>query len=117
MINEVIRDIFTLQFVPCHRKKERSLIIRGKQFPLCYRCMAILLGYLFLPFLLFIDFSFPLWLAIVLNFPMVIDGTLQRIGVHTSTNFLRLWTGLICGLGQSMIVAYVSRFLFDILMQ
>ncbi|WP_147535503.1 DUF2085 domain-containing protein [Bacillus marasmi] len=115
MIKEMVMEIISLKYVPCHRIKERSLVISGRQFPLCYRCMAILIGYVFLPVLLVYDYSFPLWLGMALNFPMMIDGTAQRMGIHMSNNFLRFWTGLLCGIGQSMLIIYISRILFIII--
>jgi uncharacterized membrane protein len=113
VINSFIKEIITLNIIPCHRKKERSLIIKGKQIPLCYRCMCILIGYLFLPIILILQFDFPLWLGIILNGPMVLDGATQRMGIRVSNNLLRSITGLLSGAGQSIIIVNISQFLFE----
>ncbi|WP_285841842.1 DUF2085 domain-containing protein [Sutcliffiella horikoshii] len=107
-MNEYVHAIITLRFFPCHRKKERSLIIRGRQFPMCFRCMSIMLGYLAVIPLLWMtaDVSFfnMLVVGILLNIPMVIDGYTQLRGWRVSNNFLRSSTGLISGIGMSCII-------------
>ncbi|MEA3322494.1 MAG: DUF2085 domain-containing protein [Bacillota bacterium] len=107
-MKEYFDAVITLRFFPCHRKKERSLVIRGKQFPMCYRCMSILLGYLAVVPLLWLaaDVSFIklFVVGVLLNFPMVIDGYTQLRGWRVSNNFLRSLTGLISGMGMSCII-------------
>jgi uncharacterized membrane protein len=71
--------------------------------------MGILLGYLFFPFLFVYDLDFPLWLGIVLNFPMVLDGWTQKRKVRMSNNVLRLTTGIVSGFGQSIIIVSISQ--------
>lgn len=107
-MNEYIHAIITMRFFPCHRKKDRSLVIRGRQFPMCYRCMSILLGYLAVVPLLWMaaDVSFfkMVALGVLLNIPMVMDGYTQLRGWRMSNNFLRSFTGLISGIGMSCII-------------
>ncbi|WP_097160072.1 DUF2085 domain-containing protein [Bacillus oleivorans] len=111
----MIRDIITLQFIPCHRKRERSLIIGNFHFPLCYRCMFILIGYFFVPFLFWLEANIPLYIGILLNLPMIIDGVTQAKKLRTSNNFLRSTTGLMAGLGQAIIIKSSVLFLGHLL--
>ncbi|MEH7275158.1 DUF2085 domain-containing protein [Neobacillus vireti] len=94
--------------------KSRSLTINGYTLPLCARCTGILAGYLFFPFFLILNLNFPLWLGIVLNLPMVIDGWTQKRKYRISNNSLRLSTGIVSGLGQSMIIVSVSQKIISI---
>lgn len=95
--------------VPCHRMKSRSLTIKGHTLPLCARCTGILLGYIFFPLLLIVELYFPLWLGIVLNLPMVLDGWTQKKQLRTSNNPLRLTTGIVSGFGQSILIVSISQ--------
>lgn len=94
--------------VPCHRMKSRSLTIMGYTLPLCARCTGILAGYLFFPIFLIAGWNLPLWLGILLNFPMIIDGWTQKKKYRMSNNTLRVVTGIVCGFGQSIIIVGVS---------
>ncbi|MEH7250660.1 DUF2085 domain-containing protein [Neobacillus niacini] len=112
----VTRLKWIVYLVPCHRMKSRSLTIKGYTLPLCARCTGILAGYLFSPFLLLLDLRFPLWLGILLNLPMVIDGWTQKRKFRMSNNPLRLSTGIVSGLGQSMMIVSISQFIISILL-
>ena len=107
-MNQYIHAVITLRFFPCHKRKERSLVIGGRQFPMCYRCMTILLGYLaVVPLLLLatdVSFFKMVLFGILLNIPMVVDGYSQLRGWRVSNNFLRSITGLISGIGMSCII-------------
>ncbi|TYS68267.1 DUF2085 domain-containing protein [Sutcliffiella horikoshii] len=107
-MNDYIHAVMTLRFFPCHKRKDRSLVIGGRQFPMCYRCMSILLGYLAVVPLLWLaaDVSFIklLVVGVLLNIPMVADGYTQLRGWRVSNNFLRSLTGLISGIGMSCII-------------
>jgi uncharacterized membrane protein len=107
------RDVVELRFVPCHRLPERSIHIKGKPFPICARCMAILLGYGFIIPLFFLPFRWPLYVGVLLNIPMVVDGYTQRKGWRKSNNALRISTGLLSGFGMSMLVVSLSKILIE----
>ncbi|MFS0779399.1 DUF2085 domain-containing protein [Neobacillus sp. 3P2-tot-E-2] len=112
----VINLKMLIDIVPCHRMKSRSLTIKGYTLPICARCTGILLGYLFFPFLFVFDLSLPLWLGILLNFPMVLDGWTQKRNIRMSNNTLRLSTGIVSGLGQSIIIVSLSQSFISILL-
>lgn len=114
---EIMKSVMKLEFVPCHRMPERSLHIGGKKSPLCARCMSILVGYLFIVPLIFVEIplSLPIYLLIgcLLNIPMVTDGYTQLRKWRKSNNTLRVVTGLLSGLGQSMLVVGGSQILIS----
>jgi uncharacterized membrane protein len=110
----VIKLLRVFDIVPCHRMKSRSLTIKGYTLPLCARCTGILTGYLFFPVLLVVGWNFPLWMGILLNFPMVIDGWTQKKKYRISNNSLRFTTGIISGFGQSIIIVSVSNFIISL---
>jgi uncharacterized membrane protein len=110
IVGQIVINLKVLMdIVPCHRMKSRSLTFKGYTLPLCARCTGILLGYLFFPFLFVLDIYFPLWLGIILNFPMVVDGWTQKKKVRMSNNPLRLTTGVVSGFGQSIIIVSISH--------
>lgn len=102
-----------LSYIPCHRLPERSLHINGKPLPLCARCMAILLGYGFLPVLF--ELAFPLWFGLLFQLPMLVDGLTQYGKWRESSNLLRVTTGLLSGVGQCIVIVSIVAFLVDLL--
>lgn len=102
---KMIRKAFLL--VPCHRIPERCFHIKGSPMPICSRCISILLGYLFIPAVFF--FNVPLWLGVLFQLPMIVDGYTQLKGLRVSNNTLRTITGLISGLGLSVIIVALVR--------
>ncbi|MDF2854432.1 MAG: hypothetical protein K0Q87_283 [Neobacillus sp.] len=112
----VVKLKWLIELVPCHRMKSRSITINGYTLPLCARCTGILTGYLFFPLIMALDMNFPLWLGIVFNLPMVIDGWTQNRKFRMSNNPLRFSTGILSGLGQSMIIVNVSQSIISILL-
>lgn len=90
--------------VPCHRIPERCLHFKGKPMPLCTRCFAMLLGYLFTPIALVFHMVVPLWVPIILAVPLVIDGFTQKWKWRKSSNPTRFITGILFGIGQSLFI-------------
>jgi uncharacterized membrane protein len=114
-IAHLLKSIMTLELVPCHRKKERSYVIKGKQFPICARCTSILLGYLFVPILLILGLKISIIIGILANIPMITDGYTQLRKWRMSNNFLRTATGLLSGFGQSVIIVWLAKTLVELL--
>jgi len=91
----------------CHRIPERTFNIRGHYFPVCSRCTGFYLGAF--SFFIFVYFFYvqytPLLviLAILILIPTFCDGFTQLIGLRESNNFLRLWTGLMGGVGLAIL--------------
>ncbi|PWW30183.1 putative membrane protein [Cytobacillus oceanisediminis] len=122
MIKEFFKDMLFLKFMPCHRKPERSMHFRGRQFPICYRCMFILAGYTaIIPFAFYAEaFSSPAFIigGILLNIPMLLDGFTQIKKWRVSNNLVRSLTGLLSGVGMSIIIISLAvnlvQFIFNI---
>lgn len=100
----------------CHQKPERTFKINGRYMPVCARCTgfyiaAILFGTL--SRFIAIDYNLPLLIvAAILLLPAAIDGTSQLWGLRESNNILRLFTGLLGGLGLAIIyLAFFKYFL------
>lgn len=101
-----------VNIVPCHRIPERCLHIKGKPMPICTRCFAILLGYLFVPLMLLFK-GLPLYIPILLSIPMIVDGFTQKWKWRQSNNFLRFCTGLLFGIGQAIFISIVVWFIVE----
>jgi uncharacterized membrane protein len=69
----------------------RSLIVRGRQIPLCARCFGLLLG---LPITLLWAFLIPPWVSWCIIATFILDGGTQIMQWRESKNWLRLVTGI-----------------------
>ena len=85
----------------CHQRNDRSLFLKGYQFPVCARCTGLVIGQIagMALCLWFIHFDGVLLLlcAVVSAAALAIDGFFQLKGYWVSTNPRRLITGLLCG--------------------
>ena len=92
----------------CHRKPERSFFIKGHQFPVCARCTGFYISviiYFICSYYFFVDYNvYSIVLAIILLIPSAIDGLTQYFKFRVSNNALRLITGLLGGLGLSILI-------------
>ncbi|MDN3706550.1 DUF2085 domain-containing protein [Myroides ceti] len=95
----------------CHRKPERSLFWRGKQFPVCARCTGIHIGYITFPLFMFNFFTLNVWWTLALILPTYIDGITQVFFKRESNNFLRVTTGLMAGIGGMSLVAIIGKYI------
>ncbi len=103
-----------IKYVFCHRLPSRTLRFKGRYFPVCARCTGIYLGTL-LTLLLHYFFILTLskdldkylfFIPLILMIPAVVDGTTQLLRWRESNNFLRVVTGLLCGIGFGLILIY-----------
>lgn len=112
-MNSFINNLYSV--VPCHRNPDRCCSLNGEKLKICSRCMAIYPMYIFLvPFMFIVTESNILTLLIVsicLMLPLIIDGGTQALDWRKSNNFLRITTGLLFGLGQSLLIAGASHYL------
>lgn len=104
-----------LQWIPCHRREDRSIKIYSFTFPLCARCTGIVFGYFFLPFLFFSPYFINWWVIPLLMIPLLIDGFTQKWNWRVSNNILRVLTGILFGIGQCILVIQTVRLLFKFL--
>lgn len=99
----------------CHQLPERSLYIKGKQFPVCARCTGAFLGYAF-GGILFFFVRFKIWVSFLFCAVMFIDWLIQYLGIAQSNNTRRVITGFLCGIGliqiyYSIIVIIICCFI------
>jgi len=84
----------------CHRLPHRSFDWAPG---LCARCTFFWIGILVSSvFMFFKRIPGTIYLGLLLIAPMVIDGSLQLIGLYESTNIIRLISGLSAGIGLCM---------------
>jgi len=96
----------------CHQMPERTLQVGGRLLCVCARDTGIYLGLLVGLSLLPMrrrGASGPpnLYVTLAMILPMIIDGATQAIGLRTSTNELRLITGLLFGTATSPFLVYL----------
>src|SRR6185503_15853685 len=91
-------------FIGCHQRQERSYFIRGRQVPVCARCLGMLIGLAVAP-----AFRFNVALGAALLLPMLIDGGTQAFRLRESRNWLRLVTGIGFTLGAETLLIHACE--------
>jgi uncharacterized membrane protein len=90
----------------CHGIVERCLPLFGVPMPICARCTGIYLGMLagLTAFLIVprVQERVMRYVSFVAVMPLAIDGLTQLAGLRTSTNPLRMVTGLAAGIAFGM---------------
>lgn len=94
--------------IGCHQRSDRSYFIRGRQIPVCARCLGILIGLVFAPVL-----RVSLVAAIALVLPMLLDGGTQALGLRGSRNLLRFVTGVGFAIGSCGLMVSACKFLWN----
>ena len=80
--------------IHCHQRADRSFFLRGRQVPVCARCLGLLLGVTLVPL-----YCPDLRLAAALIAVMLLDGSTQALHLRESRNWLRFLTGIGFSLG------------------
>ncbi len=80
--------------------------------PICSRCFGIYFSLFFSLLVLFsLDFSFSkkfvLFIFLLFNIPLIIDGGTQYFGLRKSNNLLRFFTGVLAGIGSAFVIYYL----------
>lgn len=96
----------------CNQRADRAPRIFGFTFPICWRCFSIFLGLKLLgpvTFSLFEIYPFTIIqkgiIIVILLTPALIDGVNQYyFQKKESTNFLRILTGLLAGVGLFLFI-------------
>jgi len=96
----------------CHQIPERTFWIGNRHLPVCARCtgayFGLYIGYLLLPLRRKEESGPPnLWITLLMTTPMIVDATTQLIGFRTSTNELRLMSGLLFGAALAPLLVYL----------
>lgn len=83
----------------CHQMPERSFFIFGYQFPVCARCTGVFIGQaaacILAAFRKILSPAISLFLLLLMG----ADWFIQHTGILASTNFRRLVSGILGGLG------------------
>lgn len=88
----------------CHQNPVRCYWLFDYQLPVCVRCLGIYLGavigLVIYPLIKNIKSTKipPKWLLLVCFVPIGIDGICSALHVYASPHWIRLLTGLICGI-------------------
>jgi len=119
------RLAYTLGDLVCHQKEERSYLLHGNQIPVCARDLGLLAGMVAgfaltvaaeprarlvdsAAGLLHVRTKKMLVVAVALLLaPLTVDGFLQLLTAYESTNVLRSATGLLFGLGVSLLAGFL----------
>lgn len=96
----------------CHQKPERSFAYKGYQFPVCARCSGIIISTI-LAYIICYKRKISLWINVVMIASMVIDGSIQYIGIQESNNLRRFITGCMGGFGLNAIRMRIYIFLLE----
>jgi uncharacterized membrane protein len=96
--------------VTCHRLPFRSLLLPWGITGLCARCTAFWAGMTVGVAMALVTGRRILGLsaAFLLLLPMILDGSLQYLGLYESSSTIRVLTGASCGLGLASILAALS---------
>ena len=97
-----------LAFCFCHRQKDRSVEFFGLENFLCARCLGIVLGIISgaITSIFFQSISYVFIIMMVV--PLIIDGSTQSLELRTSSNPLRLVTGVMFGFGMVLLIFCTS---------
>jgi len=111
-IEDTLVHIFNyIGHLVCHQIPERTLWIGGRYLPVCARdtgaYLGFYIGYLLLSMRKKEACGPPnLWITLFMVAPMIVDAVTQFIGLRTSTNELRLVTGLLFGAALAPFLVY-----------
>lgn len=104
----------------CNRTASRGFFIKDFCFPLCSRCTSIILSMLIFYFLLVeinINIDTFLFSYLVFSFlfmiPTTIDYMKQFLTKKESTNIKRVVTGILAGIGISMLLYTIKYYHYD----
>ena len=92
----------------CHRLPDRTFKVKNWYFPVCSRCTGFYIGafsYFIYVYFFYVDYTPTLiMIAFLMIIPTFLDGLTQFFGLRESNNILRLFTGLIGGVGFAILV-------------
>jgi uncharacterized membrane protein/uncharacterized integral membrane protein len=112
LIEDIINVFNFIGRLVCHQRPERTLWIGSHYLPVCARdtgaFFGLLLGYILLPVLRRKEAKGPpnLYMSLAMTLPFWIDSFGQALGFWTSTNDLRLITGLLFGTALAPLLIY-----------
>lgn len=97
-------------FCFCHHLPSRSIKFFGIENYLCARCFGLLVGFI-VGFITLLFYQIPFLISTLFLLPLVIDGFVQAILNHESTNSRRFITGFLFGIGMFPFIYECTAFL------
>lgn len=92
----------------CHQFEGRSLHLGEHKLAVCARCSGIYFGFLigvvFIPFMKKIKSRNFKYVFVLISLPMIIDISLDYLGIHQCTLLTRSLTGLMFGIPSAMLL-------------
>jgi uncharacterized membrane protein len=95
-------------FCLCHRKKDRTIEFFGLENYLCARCLGIFFGIISGAIMSIFFQSISYVFITLMVIPLIIDGSTQSLELRTSSNPLRLVTGVMFGVGFTLLIFCAS---------
>lgn len=93
-----------LTFCLCHKNIDRSIKCIGIEQYLCARCLGIIIGIILGTVLSIFVKNIAYYIVFLMVIPLIIDGVTQSFGIRESNNKLRLVTGILFGIGCSLLI-------------
>lgn len=90
----------------CHRLPERCFQFRNKPMPFCARCLGACIGHMVSLILLLFNSLPSLKICILFMLIILLDWSLQQWFNISSTNYRRLITGILGGIGVGSAIWY-----------
>ena len=112
LTDELIRIFNFIGGLVCHQRPERTLLVGGHYLPVCARdtgaYIGLVLGYTLVLFMRKKEATGPphLHATLLMVLPLMVDSIGQALGLWTSTNDLRLMTGLQFGAAIAPLLVY-----------
>jgi uncharacterized membrane protein len=97
-----------LAFCLCHRQKDRTIEFFGLENYLCARCLGIFFGIISGAIMSIFFQSISYVFITLMVIPLIIDGSTQSLELRTSSNPLRLVTGVMFGVGFTLLIFCAS---------
>jgi len=98
----------------CHRMPERSFFWKNHQFPVCARCTGVFIGQIFAILINFFA-NITYKISIICLSIMGLDWLIQELGLKMSTNYRRLFTGILGGFGLFNIYCIFAKNIIHII--
>ncbi|HXZ23650.1 MAG TPA: DUF2085 domain-containing protein [Methanomassiliicoccales archaeon] len=108
-LNPLAAVVYWLGDANCHQMASRSFFLNGNEMPFCSRDVGIFIGLVVGMLVALVRApKLKLWLIIIGFVPILIDGGAQLVTSYSSSNPLRLATGLIAGFASAMLIHYFA---------
>lgn len=98
-VNQIASMKFANSIIICHRIPDRCFKFKGKPMPMCARCLGASIGHIS-AFILFLFGLLPnFYISLLFMAIILFDWSLQFFHILPSTNYRRLLTGILGGIG------------------